>query len=318
MLQKAIKDLRGDAIVARDGAIGSVDDVYFDDERWAVRYLVVDTGKWLPGRRVLISPAAVMPIQQSKDALRVALTREQIEHAPGVDEDPPISRSLEAAHARYYGYPYYWTGPHLWETAGVPLAGEWTEPATARARASDPLEQEQRAAAERHAEESHVRSVRELVGCKIHATDGDIGRVEDFVIDDDSWAVAGMLVDTGSWLPGKKVLVAPSAIEDVDWANREVSIRVPRAELKEMPPAAVSRPSSNPTPEETTMLGKALPLAALAAAAAANAQDAPLEPTRPTITVTQARASHRWRPIKRSCVSVRPCSATTQPRRKAR
>lgn len=236
MLQKAIKDLRGDAIVARDGAIGSVDDVYFDDERWTVRYLVVDTGMWLSGRKVLISPACVMPIQESKAALRVALTREQIEQSPGVDWDPPISRSLEAAHARYFGYPYYWSGPYLWGTAGMPLATEWTEPAAVRAARAHEFEHTKGTTdADRLAAESHVRSVREVVGYNLHATDGDVGRVEDFVVDDETWAIADLLVDTCSWLPGKKVLVAPGAVDDVDWANREVRIRLIRDEVERTP-----------------------------------------------------------------------------------
>ena len=235
MLQKALKDLRGDAIVARDGAIGSVDDVYFDDERWTVRYLVVDTGTWLRGRKVLISPACVMPIQASKAALRVALTREQIEQSPGVDQDPPISRSLEAAHARYFGYPYYWSGPYLWGTAGMPLATEWTEPAAVRAARAHDLADAPRAPAAPQAAESHVRSVREVVGYTLHATDGDVGRVEDFIVDDETWAIAELLVDTRSWLPGKKVLVAPGAVADVDWANREVRIRLIRDEIERTP-----------------------------------------------------------------------------------
>jgi sporulation protein YlmC with PRC-barrel domain len=236
MLQKAIKDLRGDAIVARDGPIGSVDDVYFDDERWTVRYLVVDMGAWLPGRKVLISPACVMPIQESKAALRVALTREQIEQSPGVDRDPPISRSLEAVHARYFGYPYYWSGPYLWGTAGMPLATEWTEPAAMRAARAHEFEDPGRAPdAEQHAAESHVRSVREVVGYNLHATDGDLGRVEDFIVDDETWAIADLLVETRSRLPGKRFLVAPGAVDDVDWANREVRIRLIRDEVERTP-----------------------------------------------------------------------------------
>lgn len=234
MLQQAVKDLRGDAILARDGAIGAVDDVYFDDERWTVRYLVVDTANWLPGRKVLISPACVMPIRERK-ALRVALTREQIERSPSVDRDSPISRSLEARHARYFGYPYYWSGQYLWGTAGMPLATEWTEPADVRAARADDAEEPGRAPAAGQSAESHIRSVREVVGYRLHATDGDVGRVEDFIVDDETWAIADLLVDTRSWLPGKKALVAPGAVAGVDWANREVRIRLIRDEIERSP-----------------------------------------------------------------------------------
>ena len=235
MLRHAIGDLRGDALLARDGAIGSVADLYFDDERWTVRYLVVDTGKWLPGRKVLISPASVARDQPNVDEIRVALTREQIKNAPSIDADPPISRTLEAAHAHYYNHPYYWTGPYLWGPAPLPISAQPVEPVPyADLRAAD----DARAEAEQRAGESHVRSSREVVGYKIRAADGDIGHVEDFVIDDVSWEIADMIVDTRNWLPGKKVLVPPSGISDIDWSERRVTVRLTRAELEKAPVSA--------------------------------------------------------------------------------
>ena len=233
MLQKVMKDLKGDRIEARDGPIGSIHDVYFDDERWAVRYLVVDTGDWLPGKKVLISPASVPAQEGGGEYLRVALDREQIEHAPGTGEDPPVSRLLEEAHAHYYGYPYYWAGPYLWGPAALPMA----PPAEQSQRSTIAEYGEVRAAAEARARESHLRSSAEVVGYGIHALDGDIGHVEDFVVDDRSWAIADMVVDTRNWLPGKKVLVPPHAIESIDWANRQVSVRLRRDQLKHAPPA---------------------------------------------------------------------------------
>src|SRR5690606_36496839 len=106
MLQKVMKDLRGDDIVAHDGEIGSVRDAYFDDEHWTVRYLVVDTGNWLPGRQVLISPASIAGVADGH--VRVDLSRDQVEQAPGAEEQQPVSRLYEQSHALYYGYPYYW------------------------------------------------------------------------------------------------------------------------------------------------------------------------------------------------------------------
>jgi hypothetical protein len=233
MLQRVVKQIKGDTLVALDGVVGSVKDVYFDDERWGVRYLVVSTGNWLPGRNVLISPASIVP-QPRADEIHVDLTREQIEDAPGIDEDPPISRSLETAHARYYSYPYYWTGPHLWGAAALPFAP--VPDATAmfrhaqlRGYADDP------AAALERARESHVHSSKEVAGYRIQAADGGIGHVEDFMVDYASWAITDVLIDTKNWLPGKKVLVPPSVICGIDWANREVSVRLTRAELERAP-----------------------------------------------------------------------------------
>jgi sporulation protein YlmC with PRC-barrel domain len=229
MLQKAMQEIRGDAIVGNDGEVGTVNDLYFDEERWAVRYLVVDTGNWLPGRKVLISPASVQ--KAGSDSIRIELTREQVEHAPGIDKDPPISRILEAEHAHYYGYPYYWSGPYLWGMAAMPVA----VPPAPDAQQPGTTEDEVRQRTAQQAEASHVRSSAELVGYAIRAVDGEIGHVEDFVVDDESWAIAGMMVDTRNWLPGKKVMVPPDAIAEIDWHNREVAVRLTREELQRAP-----------------------------------------------------------------------------------
>ncbi|MGQ0752692.1 MAG: PRC-barrel domain-containing protein [Betaproteobacteria bacterium] len=229
MLQRAMRDIKGDALVARDGEIGSVKDVYFDDECWAVRYLVVDTGKWLPGREVLISPASIGRKPSGEHQIAVDLTREQVERSPSSDEQPPASRLYEEAHARYYGYPYYWTGPY---PAGIPspvqgIAGPVTER----------KEAEQMDLVKRRAEESRLRSGAEVVGYHISAEDGDIGHVEDFIIDDANWAVCDVVVDTRNWLPGRKVKIPPSAIQYVDWSDKEVVVSLTRRQIEQAPDA---------------------------------------------------------------------------------
>ena len=225
-MKKIMQELKGDSIVARDGAIGSVNDLYFDDEGWAVRYLVVDTGTWLPGRQVLISPASVAPGGAQTDQIRVNLTRSQVEQAPDIATDPPVSRLLEAAHARHYDYPYYWSGPYLWGPVPVPFYGP--PPAS-------PVQREVAAMAEQRANESHLRSCAEVAGYEIRAADGEIGHVEDFVVDEQSWAITGMVVDTTNWLPGGKVVIPRDAIEAVDWGSRQVAVRMTREELKRSP-----------------------------------------------------------------------------------
>ena len=229
MTQRILQDLRGDPVQARDGTIGEVDDAFFDDERWTVRYLVVDTGSWLPGRKVLISPRQV-PSQPPGDYLRVNLTREQVEQAPGIEQDAPVSRQLEDAHARYYRYPAYWAGPYLWGFTNVPYASpSWND-----APPGDSSREKLRAA-EQRARESHLRSTREVAGYRIRALDGELGHVEDFEVDDETWAIRGMVVDTRNWLPGRKVVVPPEAVTAVDWDNRAVSVRMTREEIERAP-----------------------------------------------------------------------------------
>jgi sporulation protein YlmC with PRC-barrel domain len=205
-----VKELTGDTIAATDGEIGRVDEVYFDDEGWRVRYLVVDTGGWLAGRKVLISPIAIDRSKSTERAIAVGLTREQVEHSPGIDADKPVSRQYEEAYARYYGYPQYWAPP----------------------KAVRELKQ-----AERKAGESHLRASGEVIGYSIQAADGTVGHLEDLVVDDRNWAIADLVVDTRNWLPGKKVRIPPSTVEDIDWRSREVRLRMDRREIESRAPA---------------------------------------------------------------------------------
>ena len=126
-MQKSTKDLKGNTIVATDGDIGKVDDFYFDDKSWTIRYLVADTGNWLLGRKVLISPIALGKADLSRERLNVTLTKKQVEESPSIDTDKPVSRQHEAYYHDYYGYPYYWSGPYLWGPMyypGLPVADQ--------------------------------------------------------------------------------------------------------------------------------------------------------------------------------------------------
>src|SRR5688572_4505860 len=111
MLQN-VSQLQGYKIQADDGEIGSVEDFYFDDDKWTIRYLVVDTGKWLPGRQVLISPISIDRVAWGQKSVHVKLSRNQVQNSPGIDAHKPIPRQYESLFSRYYGYPYYWEGPH--------------------------------------------------------------------------------------------------------------------------------------------------------------------------------------------------------------
>ena len=107
---RSVKKLFEDKLGASDGEIGHVKDFYFDDQNWAVRYLVADTGSWMPGRLVLISPHAFGNLYQGGKVLLVNLTRQQIENSPSIESHKPVSRQYEEEYHRYYGWPFYWRG----------------------------------------------------------------------------------------------------------------------------------------------------------------------------------------------------------------
>jgi hypothetical protein len=225
--------LRGLTIGAIDGDIGSVETLYFDDERWTVRYLVVETGSWLSGREVLISPASLGMSDWEHRRLPAALTRAQVEQSPSIDTHRPISRQHEAMFARYYGVPYYWAGPALWGPEPYPLPAQITtdidRELQSRLEAQDALDE-------------HLRSTQAVTGYAIRATDGDIGHVEDFLVDDRAWSIRYLVVDTRNWWPGKRVLVAPEWIRDVSWSDGAVSVGLARATIRGAPEYDPSRP----------------------------------------------------------------------------
>jgi len=232
-MQKSVKDLKGYAIGATDGDIGQLDDFYFDDAAWTIRYLVADTGNWLLGRKVLISPIALGKADLSAERLNVTLTKKQVEDSPSIDTDKPVSRQHEAYYHDYYGYPYYWSGPYLWGPMYFPQLPD-----------ADQMTIEERRAEREEAGDLHLRSATYVTGYHIEAADGEIGHVEDFIVDDETWEIRYMVVDTRNWLPGKKVLIAPRWIERVSWDDSKVYVNLSREAIESGPeyhPDALNR-----------------------------------------------------------------------------
>jgi len=228
---RSVKNLNGQVIHARDGELGNIDHFLFDDDSWTIRFLVVETGK-LFGRKVLISPIS-FDRSQSTDGLTLSLSKEQIRNSPDIDTAKPVSRQLEAEYLNYYGYPYYWSDPGLWGAAhpamsqgmGYPDRTSGYAGTAAAARAQTTGEEG----------DPHLRSTKEVIGYYIEATDGDIGHVEDFLIDDENWAIRYMIVDTVNWWPGKKVVVSPQWIKEVSWVDSRVYVDLSRDRIKKAP-----------------------------------------------------------------------------------
>jgi hypothetical protein len=224
---------------ATDGEIGHVKDFFFDDDTWVVRYLVVDAGTWLASRKVLISPIAIQTPDWAEKTLPVALTQAQIKASPDIDTQKPVSRQHEEQYLGYYSYPYYWDGAGLWGEGMFPYAmapgyaghngrGE----AHGRELAAYQSEERQR----RHNRDPHLRSSQAVTGYHIHALDGDIGHVAGFLVDDETWAIRYLVVDTTNWWAGHKVLIAPTWITGVHWADETVSVDLSRESIRKAPP----------------------------------------------------------------------------------
>lgn len=211
--------LRNMTLASRDGDVGRVRDLLFDDRTWTVRYLEVNTSRWLLGRRVLISPAAALAPDMDGERLPVRLDKADIENAPDIAEDEPVSRRYEEAFSRHFGYSHYWAGTALWGSG--PFPGDMMRPATAPTPETALGDDAQTLEVN-----THLRSAVEVKGYRIRALDGDIGAVDDFVIDTETWNIVLFGLDTRRWLPGRKVLMPVAWSSDISWVDRRVAVDV--------------------------------------------------------------------------------------------
>jgi hypothetical protein len=224
---RSIKQLYGDKLGASDGEIGHVKDFYFDDRNWAVRYVVADTGSWLPGRQVLISPHSLGRLVQAGKVLRVNLTRAQIENSPPIDSHKPVSRQYEEEYHAYYGWPYYWQGDALWGMSSVPIMeapskplpgkpATWTDPPTNGA-------------------ESHLRSAKAVNGYHLRASDCEMGHVCDFMMDDQNWAIGQLVIKTGHRLSGREVQIPANKVDRISYDESTVFVNLTSEGVEESP-----------------------------------------------------------------------------------
>lgn len=213
-----ISEILNYRLMAKDDEIGACKDFLFDDRQWTIRYMMADTARWLPGRKVLISPLSLGRIHWAEERLEVHLTTDEIKNSPPLEDDAPVSRQYEMAWADYYSYPYYWPKDSLW---GI-----------------DHYLMDKKKIIDEEVEDprnTHLRSVKEVKGYAIAAVDGDIGHLEDFIIDDTMWAIRYLVIDTRNWLPGRKVLISPDWVEEVYWAGQKVNVNKTKDSIENSP-----------------------------------------------------------------------------------
>ena len=239
MLHKLLDEISRLRIQAQDDDAGKIEDVYFDDQTWCLRYFVVNTGSWLWGRRVLISPLAVEKPDWAQHVLRVKLTREQVKNSPDIDLERPVSQQQLVELHQYYGWPMFWdVDPMLgasivgtYPVAWAPRQEAAGEPAQTKNRAAQSVE----APADQKPADRHLRSAHEVKSYHIHATDGEFGHVEDFFASEADWIVRYLLIDSHRWLPGRKFLIAPDWIDSINWSEAEVKITLTRQRIQHSP-----------------------------------------------------------------------------------
>ena len=223
---KEIKQLYGWTIHGLDGELGSIEEMLFDDEHWTIRYLIVNTGSWLLGRQVLLSPLSFESLDWENKKLNVNLTCEKIKNSPGLNAHQPVSRQWETGYYDYYQWPYYWEGASGASLYGYAVPLPIILPEQPLHEAPTPTEDHLAA---------HLRSTREVTGYGISATDGHLGHVADFIMRDDTWSIAYLVIDTKDWWPGKKVLLSPSWITGVNWIGNTVTVNITRDQVQNAP-----------------------------------------------------------------------------------
>jgi sporulation protein YlmC with PRC-barrel domain len=223
-MERNINSLKGYSIKATNGIIGEVEEFYFDDETWTIRYLVVKTGNWLSGREVLISPVALKDKNWANNSIPVHLTKTQIKNSPDIDTKKPVSRQQEIELYGHYQWQNYWgSGFYGGGSMGVSMPF----PSIDRKVMIEPDKDHKNPD-----DDVHLRSTETITGYHIHASDGEIGHVKDFIIDDQTLQLLFFVVDTHNWIGGKKVLVPISAIKKVDWSTFEVFLNITTAKVK--------------------------------------------------------------------------------------
>jgi len=222
---RSIKQLYGDRLGALDGEIGHVKDFYFDDQSWGVRYLVADTGNWLPGRQVLISPHTLGNAYLGGKFLAVNLTRQQIEDSPPIESHKPVSRQYEEEYYRYYDWPNYWQGDGLWGMSGLPVLGPTAKPLPDR---SAPV-----IGPQPRSGDAHLRSTQAVNGYHLHASDGIAGFICDFMMDDASWAIGQLIIKTGHRFTGKEIQIPADKVARISYEDSTAYVDLTRADLEQ-------------------------------------------------------------------------------------
>lgn len=230
--------LKNYTIAASDGRIGVVSDFLFDDRTWKMRWLVVDTGNWLPGRKILLHPSAIGRADFGQEALPVRLTKAQVQGSPDIAQDEPVSLQMQDNLYGYYGWNPLWDGGSLFGgysgMMGMPLVGpSYPGEAAVRNGPRDDVLLDDRRPDDG---DPHLRSMAAVTGYHVQATDGAIGHVENFLIDDETWVTRYLVVDTRNWWFGQHVLISPHAVREVSWSGHEVSTDLSQAKIKASPP----------------------------------------------------------------------------------
>jgi hypothetical protein len=229
---EVISALNGFSILASDSPIGHVSDFLFDDVTWKVRWLVVDCGSWLKGRKQLIHPSAVSFVDLEREHFEVKLTRAQIESGPELAEHEPVSLQMQRASCDYYGWDSEWDGIYTGRAMGAMSSPLLMPPYFGMQGRTEPRSH----VLDSPGGDRDLRSVVEVIGYRIHATDGEIGHLENFMLDHESWTLPHFVVDVSNWWFGRRVVMSRRSVISINWPDRSIFVDASRKQVKASSP----------------------------------------------------------------------------------
>ncbi|MCB0420109.1 MAG: PRC-barrel domain-containing protein [Bdellovibrionales bacterium] len=217
---RSLKDLIGYKVVTANGPIGKCKDILFKDRDWNVQYIDIETGNWLPGRRVLLSPNCIGIPHWSSHLIPTILSPQQIEDSPKLEENAPVSRQWENHYFSYYGWSHYAIGGQDWGYSTFPQS--FIKPNNRYKKPTINYD-------------GSLRSLNEVLGYSLTSTTGSFGSISDLYIELSSWHIKYLYCDTIKWLPSKKVLLSTSWINSVSWAGKSVNVNLRQGEITSLP-----------------------------------------------------------------------------------
>jgi uncharacterized protein YrrD len=225
------QELKGYTIHATDGELGKVEQLFFDDQQWTIRNLVVKTGNWFNKKEVLISPISVQSVLKQDRSLVVSLTKEQVKNSPNIDTEQPVSRIMEMRYYDYYRWPYYWSGPQPWGLASYPtgmLARPYSIPSPEYRPGIPASEMEALT-------KTHLRSSKAVVGYQVGAIDSHFGRVKDLLFEDESWTIRYLAIETSHFFSHRSVLISPAWVTSISWTDERINVELSRSQIQSSP-----------------------------------------------------------------------------------
>lgn len=225
-MQRSVNSLIGYKISALDGELGKVNEFLFDDLTWSIRYLVVKTGGWASKRMAIIPRSALGVIDWESQTFKVNLTVEQVRNSPDIETQRTVFRQHEIELLNHYGLPIYWgDGRYDDNINAIPLASSND---VKKIKNNDN-------SINKLNDDPHLRNTKIVAGYHIHAIDGKIGHVEDYIVDDEKWNICSLIIDTHNWLPGRKVLILPLWIYRIDWEENIVYVNLSKEKIENSP-----------------------------------------------------------------------------------